>query len=259
MDLQLQGKIAVVTGASKGIGLAVTKALVDEGVQVVAAARHSSEELDQLTKTGAVRVVTVDLSEVDAPAQLIREAGPRIDILVNNVGAALPRLQGFLKITEDQWLASLNINLLAAVRATRAALPGMISAGKGAIVNIGSVNAFLPVPGVLDYGVAKAGLANFAKALSKEIGPLGIRINTIAPGPVATALWLGDDGVAAKVGAASGQKPEDVAAAAVSGTATGRFTQPEEVAKLAAYLASDASANVTGASITIDGGLIATL
>jgi NAD(P)-dependent dehydrogenase (short-subunit alcohol dehydrogenase family) len=259
MDLHLQGKIAVVTGASKGIGLAVTQALVDEGVHVIAAARHSSTELDELAKGGSVRVVTVDLSESGAPAQLIAEAGERIDILVNNVGAALPRLQGFLEITEEQWLGSLNLNLLAAVRATRAALPGMIAAGKGAIVNIGSVNAFLPDPAVLDYGVAKAGLANFAKALSKEIGPLGIRINTIAPGPVATSLWLGADGVAAKVGAASGQNPADVAAAAVAGAATGRFTRPEEVGRLAAYLASDASGNVTGASVTIDGGLISTL
>jgi NAD(P)-dependent dehydrogenase (short-subunit alcohol dehydrogenase family) len=259
MDLHLQGKTAVVTGASKGIGLAVTTALVGEGVHVIAAARHSSPELDELVEAGSVRVVTLDLGEVDAPARLIAEAGDHIDILVNNVGAALPRLTGFLEITEEQWLASINLNLLAAVRATRAALPGMIAAGKGVIVNIGSVNAFLPDPAVLDYGVAKAGLANFAKALSKEIGPKGIRINTIAPGPVATALWLGDDGVAAKVGAASGLKPADVAAGAVAGSATGRFTQPDEVAALAVYLASDRSANLTGASVTIDGGLISTL
>jgi len=126
------------------------------------------------------------------------------------------------------------------------------------IVNISSANAFLPDPAVMDYSAAKAALANFSKSLSKEVGPKGIRVNTISPGPVATDLWLGDGGVAATVSRATGAKPEDVAHQAASDSVTGRFTQPGEVADVVLFLASDHTANITGANVTIDGGLITT-
>ena len=157
-------------------------------------------------------------------ARLVALAGDRIDILVNNVGGAPARPGGFLSITDEDWLASLTVNFLAAVRTTRGALPPMLAAGQGAIVNIGSVNAYLPDPAVMDYSAAKAALANFSKSLSKEVGPHGIRVNTVSPGPVATDLWLGDGGVAATVGAATGAEPEDVARQAASQMVTGRFT-----------------------------------
>ncbi len=259
MQLNLEGQVAVVTGASKGIGLAIVRALAAEGVQVLAGARSSSPELDELAGSGAVRVVRVDLADADGPARLVAAAGERLDLLVNNVGMAHPRLGGFLSVTDEQWLASINLNLMAAVRATRAALPLMLTAGRGVIVNVGSVNAALPDPAVIDYSAAKAALANFAKSLSKEVGGRGIRVNSVNPGPVATDLWLGAGGVAATVAQASGQKPEAVADAAVAGTATGRFTRPDEVADLVLLLASDRSANVTGTGITIDGGLISTM
>jgi NAD(P)-dependent dehydrogenase (short-subunit alcohol dehydrogenase family) len=137
-------------------------------------------------------------------------------------------------------------------------LPIMLTAGKGAIVNISSVNAVLPDPSVLDYSAAKAALANFSKSLSKEVGPHGVRVNTISPGPVATDLWLGDHGVAATVSHATGASPEDVQSEAAHQMVTGRFTRPEEVADLVLILASDRTANVTGADITIDGGLVPT-
>jgi NAD(P)-dependent dehydrogenase (short-subunit alcohol dehydrogenase family) len=259
MDLELSGRTAVVTGASKGIGLAIVRALAAEGAHVVAGARTSSPELKALEETGAVTSVVLDLAEPGAPAELVAAAGERVDILVNNVGVVRPRLQGFLEISDDDWLGSLGLNLLAAVRACRAALPLMVAAGSGAIVNTGSVNAFLPDPAVMDYSVAKAGLANFAKSLSKEFGPRGIRVNTVAPGPVATDLWLGAGGVAEAVSRASGQKADDVAASAVAGSATRRFTRPEEVADVVLFLAGARAANITGATITIDGGLIQTL
>src|SRR5262249_34679843 len=150
------------------------------------------------------------------------------------------------------WLATININLMAAVRATRAALPAMLEAGSGAIVNICSVNSVLSDPAVLDYSAAKAALASFSKALSKEVGPNGIRVNTVSPGPVAPDLWLGADGVAARVGRATGTRPEDVADGAARAMVTGRFSRPDEVADMVLLLASDASANVTGADIRID-------
>ena len=258
MDLGLAGRRAVVTGASRGIGFAVVERLVAEGVEVVAGALHSSPELVNLADAGPVRIIEVDLADPAGPSRLVDFAGEPIDILVNNVGSAPARTGGFLSVTDDEWLVTINLNLLAAVRATRAALPAMLAAGRGAIVNTSSVNAVLPDPGVIDYSAAKAALANFSKALSKEVGGRGIRVNTVSPGPVATALWLGDSGVAQTVGQASGQDPKEVAAAAARQSVTGRFSQPAEVADLIVLLASDRAGNVTGADIRIDGGLITT-
>jgi NAD(P)-dependent dehydrogenase (short-subunit alcohol dehydrogenase family) len=258
MDLALTGRVAVVTGASRGIGLAVTRALVAEGVTVVAGARTVTAELDDLARGGSVRVMQVDLAEPDGPAKLVAFAGDRVDILVNNVGSAPARTGGFLDVTDDQWIATIGLNLLPAVRACRAVLPLMVSAGSGAIVTISSVNAALPDPGVIDYSAAKAAVANFSKALSKEVGGYGIRVNTVSPGPVATALWLGAGGVAETVARATGATPEQVAAGAAKQSVTGRFSEPAEVANAVLLLASDRSANITGADITIDGGLIPT-
>jgi len=185
-------------------------------------------------------------------------AGDRIDILVNNVGGASARIGGFLSITDEEWQTTLNLNLMATVRATRSALPVMLAAGRGAIVNICSVNSVLSDPAVMDYSAAKAALASFSKALSKEVGPKGIRVNTVSPGPVATDLWLGDHGVAATVSRATGTRPEDVASDAAREMVTGRFSRPDEVADLVLVLASDVTANVTGADFRIDGGLVPT-
>jgi NAD(P)-dependent dehydrogenase (short-subunit alcohol dehydrogenase family) len=126
-------------------------------------------------------------------------------------------------------------------------------------VTTSSVNAFLPDPSVIDYSAAKAALTNFCKSLSKEVGPRGIRVNTVSPGPVATELWLGDDGVAATIARDRGGDAAAVAASAAAGAVTGRFTRPAEVADLVVFLASDRAANITGADVTIDGGLITTL
>ncbi len=258
MDLRLSGQAAVVTGASRGIGLAVTRGLVAEGVRVTAGARKSSAELGELAAAGPVRIVEVDLAQPGGPAALVAAAGDRIDILVNNVGTAPARPGGFARITDEDWQASLTLNLMAAVRTTRAVLPVMLAAGRGVIVTISSVNAFLPDPGVMDYSAAKAALANFCKSLSKEVGPHGIRVNTISPGPVATDLWLGEAGVAATVSRVTGASPQDVQSQAAHQMVTGRFSRPDEVADLVLILASDRTANVTGADITIDGGLIPT-
>src|SRR5262249_26530047 len=185
-----------------------------------------------------------------------------IDIVVNNVGAVTLRLDGFLSVTDDQWSSSLNLTFMAAVRTTRSSLPLMLKRGGGSIVTVSSVNSFLPDPAIIDYGAAKAALTNFSKALSKEVGPKGIRMNTVSPGPVETSLWLGPDGVAATVAKASGVDTETAkkqVVASQGGLATGRFTRPDEVADLVLFLASDRSGNITGADFVIDGGLIKTL
>lgn len=259
MELELAGHVVIVTGASKGIGLAITRAFAAEGAHVYAGATTTSPELASLVRDGHVTALDVDLSTPSGPAELVAAAGDRIDVLVNNVGMAPPRLDGFLAVTDEMWHATWNLNLMAAVRATRAALPIMLAAGRGAVVNTGSVNARLPDPAVIDYSSSKAAMVNFAKSLSKEFGARGIRVNNVDPGPVSTDLWLGGNGVAAQIGAASGQRPEDVAAAAAAGMPTGRFTRPEEVADLVVFLASARAANITGADFTIDGGLITTL
>jgi NAD(P)-dependent dehydrogenase (short-subunit alcohol dehydrogenase family) len=261
MDLELQGKRALVTGASKGIGLAVARRLLAEDVIVVDGSRESSAELDALSKDRGVVHFDVDLSGSEGPAQLVEAAlsGGPIDILVNNAGAVTPRLGGFLSVTDEQWAKTMALSFMAAVRTTRAVLPQMIERGGGSIVNNASVNATLPDPLVIDYSAAKGALANFTKALSKEVGPHGIRVNAVSPGPVSTQLWLGQQGVATSVSAAQGVDPDDVAHQAVKDTATGRFTTPEEVADLIVFLASTRVSNVTGTNYLIDGGLTQSL
>ncbi|WP_327000097.1 oxidoreductase [Dactylosporangium sp. NBC_01737] len=260
MDLHLTGKTAVVTGASKGIGLAIAQALAGEGVNVVAGARTTAAELAGLP---GVRVVQVDLTTPDGPARLIDAAVSAfggLDILVNNVGAVRPRTAGFLSVTDEEWLSTLTVNFLAAVRTTRAALPHLLERGAGSIVTVGSVNAALPDPLVIDYSAAKAALASFSKSLSKEVGGRGVRVNTVSPGPVSTGLWLGDDGVAATIARSlGGGDPGAIADRAAGESVTGRFTRPHEVADLVLLLASDRTANVTGADFAVDGGLIGTL
>ena len=262
MDMHLTGKTAVVTGASRGIGLAVTLALVAEGARVVAGAREITPEMETLAAKSEVLPVKVDLTSPDAPAELVAAAASAyggVDILVNNVGAVRPRVDGFLAVTDEDWAATLAVNFLAAVRTTRAALPHLLERGAGAIVTVSSVNAFLPDPLVIDYCAAKAALTNFCKSLSKQVGPQGVRVNTVSPGPVTTGLWLADDGVAATVAQATGATASNVADQAASQAPTGRFTHPEEVADLVVFLSSDRAANITGSDFVIDGGLITTL
>ncbi len=141
MDLGLAGRNAVVTGGSKGIGPALVRGLAAAGAQVIVGARESSAGLDELARTGQVQIVQADLADPAGPAALVEQAGERIDVLVNNVGGAPARTGGFLSITDADWHATIELDLMAAVRATRAALPGMLAAGTGVIVTTCSVNA----------------------------------------------------------------------------------------------------------------------
>jgi NAD(P)-dependent dehydrogenase (short-subunit alcohol dehydrogenase family) len=259
VDLELADKRVVVTGAGRGIGLAITRGFVAEGAHVVAGSTSLTPELKELANAGSVTPVEVDLATPDGPARLVEAAGDQLDVLVNNVGSAPARPAGFTTVTDEDFARTWNLNVMAAVRAIRAALPVMLAAGGGAIVNIGSVNARLADPMVIDYSASKAALVNLAKSLSKEFGGRGIRVNTVDPGPVATALWLGDGRVAATISAAQNVDPEAVAAGAAAAMVTGRFTRPEEVADIVLLLASVRTANVTGADFTIDGGMVTTI
>jgi NAD(P)-dependent dehydrogenase (short-subunit alcohol dehydrogenase family) len=242
--------------------LAIARTFVAEGARVVAGARN----VDALQGLDGITGVALDLGQREGPAQLVKSAlalHGRVDVLVNNVGAHRPRLNGFLAISDEEFEWSMQMNFFAALRATRAVLPAMIAEGAGAIVNVVSVNSFYaPDSGISDYGPAKAALANLTKSLSQEFGPKGIRVNAVSPGPVSTDLWLGDGGVADAVAKATGVDRETARqniVAQMGGIPTGRFSTPEEVATLVVLLASERTANVTGSDYVIDGGLIKTL
>ncbi|MGH2393713.1 MAG: SDR family NAD(P)-dependent oxidoreductase, partial [Candidatus Limnocylindria bacterium] len=214
MELQLSERIAVVTGASKGIGFATTRTLLEEGARVVAVSRNTTPELDALAGSGLVHVAA-DLMDPEAPAHVISRAADAfggLDILVNNAGGPPPGVKlprfSFLAPTDADWQAMFEFNLFSAVRAVRAAIPLMLKRGGGAIVNVSSGHARRPATMNVDYGVAKAGMNNLTKALSEEFGPQGIRVNTVSPGPVRTAWWT-DEGGAADILAAQGGTDRD--------------------------------------------------
>ena len=265
MDLQLNGRVAVVTGASKGMGLAITRTLLAEGAKVVAASRKPSAELDALAGPDLVHV-PADLTEADAPALVIERAVAEfggLDILVNNAGGPPPGVTlprgGFLDASDDDWQAVFDFNLFSAVRAVRAALPHLLARGGGAIVNISTANARQPSPINVDYGAAKAGLSNLTQALSEEFAPQGIRVNTVSPGVVRTPWWTDEGGVADMIAAQAGTDRDSVLDSVVPEMmklSTGRFVEPQEVADTVALLASPRSASTTGADFVIDSGLL---
>ena len=259
MDMRLQGKTALVTGASRGIVLAVVRSLAAEGVRVVGASRTVSPDVSAV---GAIPV-RADLSDPAAAEQLVaadmRERGG-IDILGNNVGGGDGGIAGgFLEATDEQWAEMVDLNFLAAVRVTRAAMPAL-QASRGAIVNVSSNSARIPHSGPIAYTTAKAALTAFGKALAEEFGPQGVRVNTVSPGAVRTALWESPDGYGAGLAKAMGIPQADLLASlpAATGMLIGRLVAPEEVAALVTYLASPLAAATTGADHLIDGGAVKT-
>ncbi|MEU1982776.1 oxidoreductase [Nocardia sp. NPDC019395] len=261
MDLELTGKTAVVTGAGRGIGLAIAQALSAEGVRVLGAARNVTPDL----KAAAYATVSADLSTPEGATAVVETSLSEfggIDILVNNVGggdAGELTLGGFLDIDNQQWRKLFDLNLFSAVWTTRAALPS-IRERRGAIINISSINSRLPALGPTGYSEAKAALTALSKRLSEEFGPQGVRVNTVSPGVVGSSLWRGADGFGAKVAAASGVGHDEFLAAIPEqfGISSGRITEPEEVAALVTFLASEKAVNILGADFVIDGGSVKT-
>ncbi|MEU5565859.1 oxidoreductase [Micromonospora musae] len=268
VSFDLTDKVAVVTGAGKGIGAAVTRELLDAGARVVAGSRRASSDLAGLASDKVLATVDVDLSTAAGPGRLVAAAIERfggLDVLVNNMGGLAggsPRLGGFLSVSDADWISSFELNLLSAVRATRVAVPALLERGGGAIVNVGSVNALLPDPGVVDYSATKAALTNLAKSLSAEFASQGIRVNTVSPGPVATPFWTAPGALGEQLATAFGTDMGGAMRAmadGLGGIKLGRFGTAEEIAHLVVFLASPAASWMTGSDVVIDGGLVKTL
>ena len=262
MELGLGGKVVVVTGASKGIGLAVARAFAEEGAKVVAGSRTASEGLKGLAGRYPLVHVAVDLGTPEGPEKLVGRAVQEfggVDVLVNNVGVFEPRTAGFAAITDEDWRRTFEINFMSAVRISRAVLPSMVARGSGAIVNISSINARLPLSFVADYSAAKAALTNLSKLLAEEFGSRGVRVNTVSPGPVRTPTWEAEGGYGDELAKAVGGGdlseflevfPRE------AGITLGRMGTPEEVAAVVLFLASDRANWITGSDYVIDGGAL---
>ena len=262
MDLELTDKVAIVTGASKGIGLAVARTLAGEGARVIAVSRRPAPGPEH----PRIRHHAADLSDPAAPAEVVEAAlarEGRIDVVVNNAGGpppgvTMPRF-GFLGLEDADWHAMLDFNLLSAVRLCRAALPAMLEAGGGAIVNVSSTHGVVPSAVNVDYGAAKAALINLTKALSEEFGPQGVRVNGVCPGPVLTPWWTDAGGAADVLAEQTGADHDAVLgtlAPEMMALTTGRLADPQEIADAVVLLASPRSASTTGTEMVVDSGLV---
>ncbi|HVY08975.1 MAG TPA: SDR family oxidoreductase [Mycobacteriales bacterium] len=254
MDLGLNGKVALVTGVSRGIGFAVAQTLTAEGVRVAGISRTAPPPIDGLTH------LTLDMSDAEAPAQAVNACVDqlgKLDILVNNVGSG-QLAAGFADESDDIWAKFWELNLMSAIRTSRAALPHLVET-RGVIVNISSVNGELPETGIYSYSATKAAMNNVTLGLAREYGRRGVRVVGVAPGPVSTPLWLGEYGVAAQASAMGAGEPADIVAEAERAIPIGRFSTPDEIASAVAFLASSRAGSINGTTVRIDGGLTPTV
>lgn len=260
MDLHLADKTAVVTGGSRGTGLAIVQTLLDEGMRVVTGSRRLTDELKE---TDAVHVA-VDLATSEGATELISQAMAQlggIDLLVNNVGIGdtddliKGALLDLRELPDSAWQQTFDLHFYSALRVTRAALPSLVER-KGVVVNVSSAGARVVSAGPAHYNVAKAALNALTKVMAEQFGGLGVRAVTVSPGPIRTGVWTDDDGFIARVA-----REQGIAHAAFVdqmmaslGASTGRISTPEEVARLVAFLASPN--NITGTEHLIDGGIV---
>jgi 3-oxoacyl-[acyl-carrier protein] reductase len=234
----LEGKTALVTGASKGIGRAVAQSLAEAGASVVVGYRSGADEAEALAAELGGRAVQADVSDADEARRLVEEAGD-VDILVNNAGVTRDGL--IARMPDDDWRTVLETNLSSVFYTCRAVARPMMKRRGGAIVNVSSIVGLHGNPGQTNYSASKAGIIGFTKALARELGPRGVRANVVAPGYVTTQLTT--------------VLPAELQQAMLDNTPLGRLGDPEDVAGAVRFLCSDEAAFITGEVLLVDGGL----
>jgi 3-oxoacyl-[acyl-carrier protein] reductase len=245
VELGLAGRICLVTGSTRGIGLATARQLVDEGARVVTCGRGEAPG------AGEAAHVVADLSQRGEPERVVAEAASlgRLDVLVNNVGTA--RQAKFEEVPDEEWDAYWQFNVMSYVRTIRAALPHLRPHG-GAIVNVSSTAGKRPSTGMPHYSVTKAAVLSLSRLVADLYARDGIRCNAVTPGPTATEAWLGEGGLADQ----QGGDREEVLAKVGAGRPLGRLARPEEIAAVIVFLCSDRASYVTGAAWSADGGTV---
>ena len=253
---ELRWKRALVTGGTKGMGRAVVARLTEMGAKVLTTARAGSQPADGMFVAADIATPAGCTTVVDA---IGRHLGG-VDIIVHVVGGSSAPAGGFAVLDDDVWQKEFNLNLMAAVRLDRALLPAMIKKGSGVIVHITSIQRQMPLAqSTIAYAAAKAALSNYSKALSKEVGPKGIRVVRVAPG------WIETTAAAALVSRLALEAGSDEQTArqglmdSLGGIPIGRPGKPNEVADLIAFLVSPRAASITGSEHVIDGGTIPTV
>ena len=234
----LEGRTALVTGASRGIGRAIAEELARAGAAVVVGYRSGADEAEEIAAAIGGRAVQADVSQDADARRLVEEAG-ELDLLVNNAGVTRDGL--LARMPDDDWETVLRTNLYGAFHTCRAAARGMMRRRRGSIVNITSVVGIHGNPGQSNYAASKGGLIGFTKALARELAPRGVRANAVAPGYIDTAL--------------TGVLPDEVTAAILTNTPLGRLGEPHDVAGAVRFLCSDEASFITGEVLLVDGGL----
>jgi len=257
-DGELNGRRALVTGGTKGVGEAVVTALRDAGARVLTTARTRSESLAQPDLFIAADVSTPE--GCATVAQAVRERLGGVDIIVHVVGGSSAPAGGYAVLNDSEWDKALAQNLLAAVRLDRALLRAMVEQGSGVIVHITSIQRILPLPeATIAYAAAKAALANYSKGLSKEVSPKGVRVVRVSPGWVETEAAVGLVSEIARKNGTDYEGAKKVLMDSLGGIPIGRPAKPKEVADLIAFLVSPRAGSITGTEYVIDGGTVPTV
>ena len=256
-DLELNGRRALVTGGTQGIGEAVVARLREAGVKVLTTARTAPAELSDANLFVAADVSTAEGCAIVADAVRDRLGG--VDIIVHVVGGSSAPAGGFAVLDDREWSRALDLNLLSAVRLDRALLPAMLEQGAGVIIHITSIQSQLPLPdATIAYAAAKAALSNYSKGLSKEVSPKGIRVVRVSPGWVETEAAVRLVTELAKKTGTDYEGARQGLMKSLGGIPIGRPAKPKEVADLVVFLASPRAASITGTEYVIDGGTVPT-